>query len=246
MPYDSAGKVTKFFYNITINNFLSPLFALEMSDVDDGNAVVGELEVVVFDVGGEEHVGTGLDGVADEEGTRATTESHTGDTACEASGAFDERKSESFLHEGDETLEIDRFDVADHAGAAVGEVGKRAKDLRVADAKFSGEGKAYARRVVVEGGVGRIERNMVGDEVQDEAALERVGGNITYRTENQRMVGNDEIGVIGDCLVDDLLGEVESDDDAGEVVFGVADTESRVVVVFLQGERIDFVEIVYY
>ena len=45
-----------------------------MTDVGEDDAVVGGLEVVVFEVGGEEDVGAGGDSVVDEEAAGAAAE----------------------------------------------------------------------------------------------------------------------------------------------------------------------------
>ena len=65
---NSAGKGTKFFRYGARNYFFCELFAFVVADVGDDEAVLGALEVVVFDVGGEEDVGVVVDGVGDEEG----------------------------------------------------------------------------------------------------------------------------------------------------------------------------------
>ncbi len=93
------------------------------------------------------------------------------------------------------------------------------------------------RRVGV--GVGDVERDVVADEVVNDPALGALGGHGLHRPQEQRMVHDQQIGMLLDGLVDHVLDRIDGKQDPAYVVSRVADDEPDRIAVFRPPCRIE-------
>ena len=86
---------------------------------------------------------------------------------------------------------------------------------------------------VVEIGMGGVNGYVVLDERENHASGGVDRGDTLDAAEDERMVCDNEVGAKGDGLVDNSRGKVEGYKRSGALAVGIAEEESRIVVVLL-------------
>ena len=105
---------------------------------------------------------------------------------------------------------------------STGSAGIGGERLEVGEAEHAREGVGDPGRGDVRVGVGGVQAAARADQPVDHPALERGRGDAVHRPQQQRVVGQEEVRVPGDGLVDDGLDRVDGEQHAPDRRRGVA------------------------
>ena len=206
-----------------------------MADVDKRDAMVGALEVVVFEVAGQVDVGTDGHGIVNQKTACPAADGYSMDGGADDVADAQEWQAEALLNLPKETGGVGGMGEASYKTGPhlLLQSGQRTQDVPVGQLQPVGQDAVDTSEHIIEVGVGGIGGNVVLYQPHHQSSGGIAGGDALHAAEDKGMVGDNQVGTFGYGLIDHLVGEVEGNEYAAAFLRGVAYQKTGIVVVLL-------------